>query len=138
MESNVDMDNHSIIVLKEPEAHQAKYAVNVKFVADTIVDNNTLIDTKIEASKEASIRAAQSDNVFLKVMDDDLFKEDNDDIHKVGVQDKDYHSLNHKTYSFKIDYDSSIGHYSTRLSIDVVICLLVITQWLLSFIFQIK
>ena len=58
--------------------------------------------------------------VFLKAMDDDLFKEDDDDIHKVGVQDKDYHSLNHKTYSFKIDYDSSIGHYSTRLSIDVV------------------
>ena len=38
--------------------------------------------------------------VFLKAMDDDLFKEDDDDIHKVGVQDKDYHSLNHKTYSF--------------------------------------
>ena len=53
-------------------------------------------------------------------MDDDLFKEDDDDIHKNGVVDKNYHKLNQKTYKFSIDYDSSIGYYSTRLSIDVV------------------
>ena len=63
MESNIGMDNHSIINLKKPEDHQATYAANVKFVADAIVGNNTLIDTKIEASEEASIRAAQSENV---------------------------------------------------------------------------
>ena len=90
MESNIDMAKH-IKHLKKPEDHQATYATNVTFVADAIVDNNTLIDTKIEASEEASIRAAQSENVFLKVMDD-LFKEDDDDIHKVGVIDKDYQS----------------------------------------------
>ena len=53
-------------------------------------------------------------------MDDDLFKEDDDDISKVGSIDKDYHTLNHKTYLFYIDYDSPIGHFSSRLSIDLV------------------
>ena len=53
-------------------------------------------------------------------MDDDLFKEDDDDIHKVEVQNKNFHSVSKKTYEFKIDYDSSIGYYSTRLSIDLI------------------
>ena len=53
-------------------------------------------------------------------MDDDEFKEDDDDIHKVGVQNKDFHLVNKKTYEFKIDYDSSISYYSTRLSIDLI------------------
>ena len=52
-------------------------------------------------------------------MDDDLFKED-DDIHKIGVVNKNHHKINKKTYHFQIDYDSSLGYYSTRLSIDVV------------------
>ena len=52
-------------------------------------------------------------------MDDDEFKEDDDDIHKI-VQYKDFHSVNKKTYEFKIDYDSSLGYYSTRLSIDLI------------------
>ena len=42
-------------------------------------------------------------------MEDDEFKEDDDDIHKVGVQNKNFHSVNKKTYKFKIDYDSSLG-----------------------------
>ena len=41
-------------------------------------------------------------------------------VRPVGSIDKDYHTLNHKTYLFYIDYDSSIGHYSTRLSVDLV------------------
>ena len=41
-------------------------------------------------------------------------------VRPVGSIDKDYHTLNHKTYFFYIDYDSSIGHFSTRLSIDLV------------------
>ena len=53
-------------------------------------------------------------------MDDDLFKEDDDDIHKIGVVNKNHHKINKKTYHFQIDYDSSLGYYSTRLSIDVV------------------
>ena len=120
MESNIDMGQHSITNLKDPEAHQATYAVNVKFVADAIVDNNTLIDTKIRASETLAIESIDRENVFKKVMDDDEFKEDDDDIHKVGVQNNNFHLVNKKTYEFKIDYDSSIGYYSTRLSIDLI------------------
>ena len=120
MNGNLDMGQHSITNLKDPEAHQATYAANVKFVADAIVDNNTLIDTKIEASETLAIESIDRENVFKKVMDDDEFKEDDDDIHKVGVQNKNFHLVNKKTYEFKIDYDSSIGHYSTRLSIDLI------------------
>ena len=89
-------------------------------VSDSESSTRASIETKIEELEEASIRAAQSENVFLRVMDNDLFKEDDDDISKVGSIDKDYHTLNHKTYLFYIDYDSSIGHFSTRLSIDLV------------------
>ena len=53
-------------------------------------------------------------------MDDDEFKENDDDIHKVGVQNKNFHFVNKKTYEFKIDYDSSIGYYNTRISIDLI------------------
>ena len=94
--------------------------MSVKFVADAIVDNNTLIDTKIRASETLAIESIDRENVFKKVMDDDEFKEDDDDIHKVGVQNKNFHLVNKKTYEFKIDYDSSIGYYSTRLSIDLI------------------
>ena len=48
MEDNIDMANHSIINLKEPEDHQATYAANVKFVANAIVDNNTILQTLID------------------------------------------------------------------------------------------
>ena len=120
MNGNLDMGQHSITNLKDPETHQATYAANVKFVADAIVDNNTLIDTKIRASETLAIESIDRENVFKKVMDDDEFKEDDDDIHKVGVQNKNFHLVNKKTYEFKIDYDSSIGYYSTRLSIDLI------------------
>ena len=64
-------------------------------------------------------------------MDDDLFKEDDDDIHKNGVVNNlDYHKINQKTYKFSIDYDSSIGYYSTRLSIDRLIYLPIIERLL--------
>ena len=53
-------------------------------------------------------------------MDDDEFKEDDNDIHKVGTTNKNFHLVNKKTYEFKIDYDSSIGYYSTRQSIDLI------------------
>ena len=52
-------------------------------------------------------------------MDDDLFKEDDDYITKVGKVDKDFYDINQATYQFKIDYDSKIGYYSTRLTIDL-------------------
>ena len=85
MEDNIDMANHSVVNLKEPEDHQGTYAANVKFVANTIIDNNTTlqtqIDSKIEASEERSIKTVQQENVFEKVMVDDLFKLDDIDIH---------------------------------------------------------
>lgn len=72
MQGDLDMANHSIVNLKEPQSHQSTYAAKVNFVNNSINDNNTILDTLI-----------------------DKFK-------------------------FKIDYDSKIGYYSTRLSIDLV------------------
>ena len=118
MEGNLNMtdsrgNKHSIIGLKDPQASDASYAASVNFV-------NGIIDKKIQESEERSIRAVQQENVFEKVMVDDLFILDDDDIHKVAVVDKDFHKVNQETYLFKIDYDSEIGYYSTRLSVNVV------------------
>ena len=70
MNGNLDMGQHSITNLKDPEAQQATYAANVKFVADAIVDNNTLIDTKIEASETRSIESIDRENVTWKAKTD--------------------------------------------------------------------
>ena len=43
-------------------------------VSDSESTTRAFIEAKIEESEEASIRAAQSENVFLRVMDNDLFK----------------------------------------------------------------
>ena len=48
-----------------------------------------------------------------------LFKEDDNDITKVGKVEKDFYDINQATYEFTIDYDSKIGYYSTRLTIDL-------------------
>ena len=109
IESNIDMAKHSITNLKDPEAHQATYAANVTFVANAIVDNNTVLQTQIV---RRIIESFDIENVFKKVMDDDEFKEDDSDIHKSGVQNKNFQLVNKKTYEFKIDYDSSIGSYT--------------------------
>ena len=124
MTGALDMGNHSIINLKDPTAQS--HGVNKKFVDGAILNSNfsiiSSINEKIKQLEEKSIHAVNKENVFKKVMDDDEFKEDDDDIHKVGVQNKDFHSVNKKTYEFKIDYDSSegFGEYSTRLSIDLI------------------
>ena len=124
MEDDIDMANHSIINLKDPQPSDNSHAASVNFVMTSINHSNTImdgiIDSKIKESERLSIESNNIENVFKKVMDDDLFKEDDDDIHKVGVQNKNFHSVNKKTYEFKIDYDSSIGYYSTRLSIDLI------------------
>ena len=52
-------------------------------------------------------------------MDDDLFKEDDSDITKVGKVDKDFYKIHKETYQFNINYDSKIGYYSTRIGIDL-------------------
>ena len=124
MAGDINMANNSIINLKEPGASDSNHAASVKFV-NTIVNNSesgmiNLINDKIKKSEEGSIEVVQQENVFKKVMDDDEFKEDDSDIHKVGVRNKNFHLVNKKTYEFKIDYDSSLGYYSTRLSIDLI------------------
>ena len=124
MNGNLDMANNSIINLKEPGASDSNHAASVKFV-NTVVNNSesgmiNLINDKIKKSEEGSIEVVQQENVFKKVMDDDEFKEDDSDIHKVGVRNKNFHLVNKKTYEFKIDYDSSLGYYSARLSIDLI------------------
>ena len=124
MTGALDMGNHSIINLKDPTAQS--HGANKKYVDGVILNSNfsiiSSINEKIKQLEEKSIHTVNKENVFKKVMDDDEFKEDDDDIHKVGVQNKDFHSVNKKTYEFKIDYDSSEGdgEYSTRLSIDLI------------------
>ena len=127
------MNNHRIKGLSD--GNENDDAVNVKQLNEAednlskdidnkITDNNTninsIIDQKIKESETSSIDLVDQENVFKMVMDDDLFKEDDDDIHKIGIKNKDFHLVNKKTYEFKIDYDSSIGYYSTRLSIDLI------------------
>ena len=117
-------------------------ALMLQFVTTIINDSNevinALIDSKIEESEGASIRADQQENVFERVMENDLFKEDDSDLHKVGSVNKDYYKVNQKTYLFRIDYNSQIGYYSTCLSIDLV-CLPVGYYTMASnFTFQIR
>ena len=129
MDGNLNMtdsrgDKHSIIGLKDPQPSDSSYAASVNFVNNTVNGSNVIIkgiiDKKIQESEERSIRAVQQENVFEKVMVDDLFILDDDDIKKVAVVDKDFHKINQQTYQFKIDYDSEIGYYSTRLGVNVV------------------
>ena len=124
MQGNLNMANHSIINLKDPQPSDSSYAASVNFVNNTVNGSNVIINgiinKKIQESEERSIEAVQQENVFEKVMVDDLFILDDDDIHKVAVVDKDFHKVNQQTYLFKIDYDSEIGYYSTRLGVNVV------------------
>ena len=124
MQGNLNMANHSIINLKDPQPSDSSYAASVNFVNKTVNDSNVIINDiinkKIQESEERSIEAVQQENVFEKVMVDDLFILDDDDIKKVAVVNKEFHKVNQQTYQFKIDYDSSIGYYSTRLGVNVV------------------
>ena len=124
MQGNLNMANHSIINLKDPQPSYSSYAASVNFVNKTVNGSNVIINDiinkKIQESEERSIEAVQQENVFEKVMVDDLFILDDDDIKKVAVVDKDFHKVNQQTYLFKIDYDSKIGYYSTRLGVNVV------------------
>ena len=87
MEDDIDMANHSIINLKYPQPSDASHAASVNFVNTSINGSNQIIDSiideKIQESEERSIEAVQQENVFEKVMVDDLFILDDDDIHKV-------------------------------------------------------
>ena len=96
IEDDIDMAQHSIINLKDPTTQS--HGANKKYVNGVILNSNFSIinsfNEKIKQLEEKSIHAVNKENVFKKVMDDDEFKEDDDDIHKVGVQNKDLRLAN--------------------------------------------
>ena len=79
-----------------------------------------MIDSKITKAEKFNIKSSTQNNAFLFVMDNDLSKEDDNDITKVGEVEKDFYQIKKATYQFTIKYDSSIKYYSTRLSIDLI------------------
>ena len=119
----IDMGNNFITNVKDPLPSNSHYAATVNFVNKTVSDNNTtistLIDSKINEVEDLNIKAAKQENVFSFIMDDDLFKEDDSDIKKIGKVNKDFYDIHKETYQFNINYDSSIGYYSTRLGINL-------------------
>ena len=112
-----------IINLPTAASNESSYAANVNYVNKTVSDNNatisSLIDSKVAEVEALNIKASKRENVFSFVMDNDLFREDDDDITKVGKVEKDFYDTNQTTYEFTIDYDTKIGYYSTRLTIDL-------------------
>ena len=123
IEGKLDMNLFDIINLPTAASNESSYAANVNYVNKTVSDNNaiisSLIDSKVAEVEALNIKASKRENEFSFVMDDDLFKEDDDDITKVGKVDKDFYDINQATYEFTINYDSKIGYYSTRLTIDL-------------------
>ena len=104
--------------------NESSYAANVNYVNKTVSDNNAtisgLIDSKITEAEKFNIKSSTQENAFLFVMENDLFREDDDDITKVGEVDKDFYQIKKATYEFTIKYDTSIKYYSSRLSIDLI------------------
>ena len=124
MEGKLDMNLFDIINLPTAASNESSYAANVNYVNKTVSDNNAtisgLIDSKITEAEKFNIKSSTQNNAFLFVMDNDLFKEDDNDITKVGEVDKDFYQIKKATYEFTIKYDSSIKYYSVRLSIDLI------------------
>ena len=123
MTGNLQMRDNFITNVKDPQPSNSHYGATVNFVNKTVSDNNTtisaLINSKIDQVEDLNIKAAKQENVFSFIMNDDLFKEDDSDITKVGKVNKDFYDIHKETYQFNINYDSSIGYYSTRLGIDL-------------------
>ena len=124
MGGNLDMNGNNIIRLKDPLQSNSQYAASVNHVNKTISESNAnlskIIDRKITEAEKFNIKSSTQNNAFLFVMDNDLFKEDDNDITKVGEVDKDFYQIKKATYQFTIKYDSSIKYYSSRLSIDLI------------------
>ena len=98
MEGKLDMHLWDIINLPTAVSNESSYAANVNYVIIKVSDNNTtinnLIDSKVAKVEALNIKASKRENVFSFVMDDDLFKEDDDDIIKVGKVEKDFYDIN--------------------------------------------
>ena len=123
MTGALDMNNNEIKNLKYPQPSDASYAASVDFVNNTIGGNNTvisnIIDVRLRESEERSIQSVQQENIFKKVMTDNLFKEDDDKIEFISTINYNLlHHINHLTYLFRIKKDLSES-YNGRLSIDL-------------------
>ena len=72
MEDDIDMANHSITNLKDPQPSDASHAASVNYVTGAILNSNFTIigaiNDKIKESEEKSIQAVNQENVFKKVM----------------------------------------------------------------------
>ena len=105
MTGNLQMGDNFITNVKDPLPSNSHYAATVNFVNKTVSDNNatisTLIDSKINQVEDLNIKSAKQENVFSFIMDDDLFKEDDSDITKVGKVNKDFYDIHKETYQFK-------------------------------------
>ena len=116
MTGDLNMNNNEIKNLKDPQLSDASYAASVNFVNKTV---NGIIDNKIQESEVRSIQSVQQENVFKKVMTDNLFKEDDDRIEFLSTINYNLlHHINHLTYLFRIKKDLSES-YNGRLSIDL-------------------
>ena len=123
MTGALDMNNNEIKNLKYPLPSDASYAAPVHYVNSTIGGKNSvinnIIEKRIQESEERSIQSVQQENVFKKVMTDNLFKEDDDRIEFISIIDYNLlHRINHQTYLFRIKKDRPKS-YNGRLSIDV-------------------
>ena len=124
MGGNLDMNGNNIIRLKDPLPSNSQYAASVNFVNKSISDSNAnlskIIDRKITEAEKFNIKSSTQNNAFLFVMDDDLFKEDDDYVTKVGKVDKDFYKIKKATYEFTIKYYIPFKHYFGSLSIDLI------------------
>ena len=57
MESNIDMDNHGIVNLRDPQAHNGSHAATVNFVNTTINDSNAVINSLFDSKIQESERS---------------------------------------------------------------------------------
>ena len=87
MEADLDMNGNNIISLKDPLPSNSQYAASVNFVNKSISDSNAnlskIIDRKITEVEKFNIKSSTQNNAFLFVMEDDLFREDDNDITKL-------------------------------------------------------
>ena len=101
IEANLDMGDNNIITLKDPLPLNSQHAASVNFVHKSISDSNVtisnLIDSKVAEVEALNTKASKRENVFSFVMDNDLFKDDDDDITKVGKVEKDFYDINQAT-----------------------------------------
>ena len=122
MTGALDMNNNEIKNVKYPQPSDASHAASVDFVNNTIGGNNAvinnIIDVKLRESEERSIQSVQQENVFKKVMTDNLFKYDDRIEFLSTINYNLLHRINHLTYLFRIKKDLSES-YNGLLSIDL-------------------